>query len=96
MKRTLGVRHYVRYVDDFVLLSEKPDQLRSWETLIREFLRLRLRLERGLTVALAVQRPGLWPGTIQPRELRFLIENQPAPGHRGTCAGTKTAGECRA
>lgn len=53
-------------------------------------------LDRGLTVALAVQRPELWPGTIQPRELRFLIENQPAPGHRGTCAGTKTAGECRA
>jgi len=49
VKRTLRCRHYVRYVDDMVLLAERPEQLREWRdaiaTCLRERLRLRLRPE---------------------------------------------------
>lgn len=68
VKRTLGARHYVRYVDDFVLLSEREAQLREWEGRIRRFLAERLRLEahppklapvsRGVDFLGYVVRPG--------------------------------------
>ena len=45
VKRTLGVTHYVRYVDDFVLLHTDAGVLRAWEARIRSFLAERLRLE---------------------------------------------------
>jgi RNA-directed DNA polymerase len=41
----LGARHYVRYVDDFVLLHESPQQLNAWRDAIAAFLTERLRLE---------------------------------------------------
>ncbi|HSA34167.1 MAG TPA: RNA-directed DNA polymerase [bacterium] len=44
VKHTLKARHYVRYVDDFVLLHENPAQLREWRTAIEKFLRERLHL----------------------------------------------------
>jgi hypothetical protein len=44
VKRHLRCRHYVRYVDDFVLLSDDPDQLVRWRDEIVEFLRDRLGL----------------------------------------------------
>ena len=45
-KHHLKARHYVRYCDDFVLLSNDPEQLRVWQWQIDAFLweRLRLRL----------------------------------------------------
>ena len=45
VKRTLGARHDVRYVDDFVLLHTDAGVLRAWEDRIRTFLAERLRLE---------------------------------------------------
>jgi hypothetical protein len=45
VKRTLGARYYVRYVDDFVLLHHQHDVLTAWEARIRGFLAERLRLE---------------------------------------------------
>ena len=45
VKRRLHVRHYVRYVDDFVLLHESPPQLNAWLAEISAFLPARLRLE---------------------------------------------------
>ncbi|MEI6806469.1 MAG: reverse transcriptase/maturase family protein [Myxococcaceae bacterium] len=45
IKRTLGVRHYVRYCDDAVLLHTDPKQLLIWESAIRTFLKQRLHLE---------------------------------------------------
>ncbi len=45
IKRRLGARHFVRYVDDFVLVHREPDVLRRWEAEIREFLSARLMLE---------------------------------------------------
>lgn len=38
IKHTLKVRHYVRYVDDFVLLHGDPGQLRQWRQAIADFL----------------------------------------------------------
>jgi len=45
VKRTLGVRYYLRYVDDFIILNEDPTQLRVWEQRIREFLNKKLLLK---------------------------------------------------
>jgi len=51
VKRTLRVRHYVRYVDDMVLLSEDPAELERWHAAIEGFLaerlHLRLRADRA-------------------------------------------------
>lgn len=45
VKRTLGVRHYLRYVDDVVLLHTDQSQLLIWEKQIRKFLAERLLLQ---------------------------------------------------
>jgi RNA-directed DNA polymerase len=44
VKRTLRCRHYVRYVDDLVLLSNDADELLRWRGQIEQFLEVRLRL----------------------------------------------------
>lgn len=38
VKHELKVRHYIRYVDDFVLLHESPQQLNTWLAEIEAFL----------------------------------------------------------
>ena len=38
VKHRLRCRHYVRYVDDFVLLHESPQQLNAWRAEIEAFL----------------------------------------------------------
>ncbi len=45
IKHTLKVRHYVRYVDDFVLLGESREQLQAWQAKIESFLQQHLRLQ---------------------------------------------------
>ena len=45
VKRELGVKFYVRYVDDLVLLSENPTQLESWHAAIKLFLGEKLGLK---------------------------------------------------
>jgi RNA-directed DNA polymerase len=52
VKRTLGAKHYVRYVDDFVLIHRDPAVLWAWEKEIRSFLSRRLRLELHPVAAL--------------------------------------------
>ncbi len=49
VKHTLKCRHYLRYVDDFVLLAKDRDQLRQWQVQIEQFLidSLRLKLKEG-------------------------------------------------
>ena len=49
VKHTLKCRHYLRYVDDFVLLARDRDQLRLWQLQIERFLgdTLRLKLKDG-------------------------------------------------
>lgn len=45
VKHTLKAPRYVRYVDDFVLVHERREQLEEWHARIVEFLRSELRLE---------------------------------------------------
>ena len=45
VKHILKCRHYLRYCDDFVLLSTDPEELRGWRAEIEVFLRERLLLE---------------------------------------------------
>jgi RNA-directed DNA polymerase len=44
VKHTLKVRHYVRYVDDFVLLSASRQELQNWHIQIADFLQRELHL----------------------------------------------------
>lgn len=44
VKHTLKAQHYVRYVDDFVLLADTSAQLQQWHAQIACFLSARLRL----------------------------------------------------
>lgn len=45
VKRELRIKHYVRYMDDFVFLLETPERARDVRTLSQAFLRDRLKLE---------------------------------------------------
>ncbi len=45
VKHTLKCRYYLRYCDDFVLLSTSKRQLENWEAEIRQFLGNKLALE---------------------------------------------------
>ena len=45
VKHTLKCRHYLRYCDDFVLLSDSPEQLAEWRGRIETWLRDALCLE---------------------------------------------------
>ena len=44
-KHTLKIRHYLRYVDDFVMLHESAAELGRWRDTIGVFLREKLRLK---------------------------------------------------
>jgi hypothetical protein len=58
VKHTLRVRHYIRYVDDFVLLHESPQQLNAWLREIEAFLagELAMRLNPAKTILQPVAR----------------------------------------
>lgn len=58
VKHRQRVRHYIRYVDDFVLLDESPQQLNVWRAAIEAFLeeRLALRLNPAKTVLQPIER----------------------------------------
>ncbi len=49
VKHTLKCRHYVRYCDDFILLSSSRKQLEGWEKAIKVFLASELALELNNT-----------------------------------------------
>lgn len=44
VKRNLGVKHYIRYMDDFLLFSRDPVQLYIWKTKIINYLNQKLHL----------------------------------------------------
>ena len=58
IKHRLRVRHYIRYVDDFVLLHESAQQLNTWHDQIEAFLaeQLHARLNPSKTIRQPVQR----------------------------------------
>jgi len=45
VKHELKVKHYIRYVDDFVILYESKEQLQIWKDKIEKFLKEKLHLE---------------------------------------------------
>lgn len=53
IKHVLKIKYYVRYVDDFVIMHEDKEQLRTWLAAIKEFLseELGLRLKNEVKVA---------------------------------------------
>ncbi|WP_430317021.1 RNA-directed DNA polymerase [Pseudomonas sp. p1(2021b)] len=56
-KHTLKARHYIRYVDDFVLLHESPQQLNEWLWQIEQFLpSLGVRLNPSKTILQPIDR----------------------------------------
>jgi len=58
VKHQIGAKHYVRYVDDFVLLHESPQWLNAAHDVIRDFLpaRLDVRLNPSKTILQPVDR----------------------------------------
>ncbi len=83
VKHRLRVRHYIRYVDDFVLLHESPQQLNAWRIEIEAFVADHLAvhvnpaktilqpIERGLDFAGHVIKP--WRRTIRRRTVRAAL-----------------------
>ncbi|MBM5459260.1 reverse transcriptase [Pseudomonas sp. P66] len=56
-KHRLGAKHYVRYVDDFVLLHESARQLNAWKAEIEAFLpKLGARLNPSKTILQPIDR----------------------------------------
>ena len=45
VKHRLKAKYYIRYVDDFVILSSSKEQLEKWKKEINEFLKEKLKLE---------------------------------------------------
>lgn len=43
-KRVLRIHHYIRYMDDVIILSDSKAQLHEWKSLISDFLEKELRL----------------------------------------------------
>lgn len=58
VKHRIGARHYIRYVDDFILLHESPQWLNAARSDIDTFLieRLRLRLNPSKTILQPINR----------------------------------------
>jgi RNA-directed DNA polymerase len=83
-KHQLGARHYVRYVDDFILLHESPQWLNAAHDRIRDFLPARLgaqlnpkktilqRVDRGIDFVGHVVKP--WRRTTRPRTLHTALD----------------------
>ena len=59
VKHTLKVRHYIRFVDDLVLLGSSPQQLADWHQQIAGFLNAQLRLNLREEAPIAAIRDGL-------------------------------------
>ena len=45
IKHNLKAKHYIRYVDDFVILHKSKEQLLEWKEVINNFLKKELKLE---------------------------------------------------
>ena len=83
-KHQLGARHYIRYVDDFILLHESPQQLSAWLKDLTAFLpkTLGVRLnpsktilqpiDRGVDFVGQVIKP--WHRTTRPRTVEHAIK----------------------
>lgn len=87
VKHQLRCRHYVRYVDDFVLLHESPQQLNAWLAEINAFLptlgaklnpskTILQPVERGVDFVGHVIKP--WRRTTRPRSMALALRRTAA------------------
>ncbi|HRH29641.1 MAG TPA: RNA-directed DNA polymerase [Aquabacterium sp.] len=103
VKHRLKCRHYVRYVDDFILLSDSPQQLNAWREAIEEFLPQRLGVKvnpsktilqpvsRGVDFVGHVIKP--WRRTTRPRSVRVALQRiQAMPDEQVYAAGNSYLG----
>jgi RNA-directed DNA polymerase len=87
VKHRLRCKHYVRYVDDFVLLHESPQQLNAWREQIEQYLAtLGARLNPSKTILQPVDR-GVdfvghvikpWRRTTRPRSVAQALKRTAA------------------
>ena len=59
IKHTLGAKYYMRYMDDFILLSPDKEQLRRWLADIERFLRDELKLELNPKTTILAAKNGI-------------------------------------
>lgn len=59
IKHTLGAKHYMRYMDDFILLSPNKEQLRRWLADIERFLQDELKLELNPKTTILAAKNGI-------------------------------------
>ena len=59
IKHTLGAKYYMRYMDDFILLSPDKEQLRRWLADIERFLRDELKLELNQKTTILAAKNGI-------------------------------------
>ena len=59
VKHTLGAKQYIRYMDDFIILSPDKDELRRWLADIEVFLRDELRLALNPKTAILAAKNGI-------------------------------------
>lgn len=59
IKHTLGVKDYIRYMDDFIILSPDKDQLREWLAAIERFLQDELKLELNPKTTILAAKNGI-------------------------------------
>lgn len=59
IKHTLGAKYYVRYMDDFIILSPDKEQLRHWLADIERFLRDELKLELNPKTTILAAKNGI-------------------------------------
>ena len=59
VKHVLKMKYYVRYMDDFIILSEDPEELRHVLELIEEFLRRELKLELNPKTTILAAKNGI-------------------------------------
>jgi len=73
VKHTLKCRHYLRYCDDFVLLSQDQAQLRDWQGRIESYLSDQLKLSLNPSQVLAPVSNGVnFLGYIVRRDYRLV------------------------
>ena len=78
LKDHLGVKRYVRYMDDLVFLSNDPEELKGWLKQVEGFVRDRLRLELKAKAVYINRREngiGFLGARIFPKHLRVKRTN---------------------
>ena len=72
IKRELGVKHYVRYVDDFILFDLTQDEANTMRHTIEDWLKVNLHLELSKWTVLPVKRGFNFVGFRTWRKTRFV------------------------